>query len=417
MKYKFLSVLTIVIALITLSQFVITVSADPAVMIYDYTLSPEIFMPGDTGVLTLTVKNAETAATYVSSSTTNTYTYTSTDTIGATITNIGITSAYNGNKEVKAKLNYEDVGYIAPGSSFDIEFEILADENITEGLYFPKVNIDLEESNVEDVCYPIKVKVSNESVDLVATDVPSKISVSGSTDITLTAVNNREASVDAVTITPQDADGFQFVQDSVFVGSLDSYSSSEVSFSIIPSKTGTTNLTFEISFKNGDNLHSKTLEIPIEIIETLDVSPVIYNIPTSIAKGESGKLRLEVYNAKNEAISGVIVTPSFIDENIGISPSEYFIGSMDPDDVFSASFDVYTGGLEIGTEYTVEFKVSFKQDDNYYETPSVSSSFKVVKPVDKNQVDIPCFSGIILLIVTIVAIVLYYIFKRRRIAR
>ena len=310
MRNKCLPVLVIICILAAFFFFLPSVSADPAVMIYSYTLSPEVFMPGDSGVLTLIVKNAETTATYAHTSTSGTTSTVVTDNIGATISNIWISSANDGNgKYVKAKLNYEDVGYLTPTNSIMIEFEIIADANITEGLYFPKVRVDVEETNFEDVTYPVKVKVSNSTVDLIGTDVPSKISVSGSTDITLTAINNRGASVDAVIVTPDEIDGVEFVQDSVFVGELESYSSQDATFSIIPSETGVKNLSFVISFKNGNNTHINTLVFPIEVIETLDVAPVLYSIPSTIGQGSTSKVRLEVYNAKTESISGVIVTP------------------------------------------------------------------------------------------------------------
>jgi len=412
MKRKYLSVLTMVFTFFILPLFLPTVVADPAVMIYDYTLSPEVFMPGDNGVLTLTVKNAETTNTYAVTTTSSSTSITITDTIGATICNIWINSVNDGNgKYVKAKLNYEDVGYLAPTNSITIEFEITADANITEGLYFPKVRVDVEETNFEDVTYPVKVKVSNFTVNLIGTDVPSKISVSGSTEITLTAVNNREASVDAVTIIPDEIDGVEFVQDSIFVGELGSYFSEDVIFSIIPSEAGVKNLSFQVSFKNGDNIHTNTLVIPIEVVETLDVAPVLYSSSSTIRKGSSSKIRLEVYNAKTESISGVIVTPI---TDVKISPTQYFIGSMDADDVFSASFNVYTSDLEIGSEYNVDFKVSFKQGDNYYETPTVSSSFKVVKPTAQSNAGGISLIAVLFFVIIVVALYLFYRWKKRR---
>jgi len=102
---------------------------------------------------------------------------------------------------------------------------------------------------------------------------------------------------------------------------------------------GQKNLSFNLSYKNGDNQHYETLDLPIEIIEVLDVSPILTNMPLTIKKGKSSRIGLEVYNAKTETITGVIITPI---TNATVIPSQYFIGSMDPDDVFSASFDIYS---------------------------------------------------------------------------
>jgi len=411
MKSKCYSILTIIIALLTLSLFSPMVCANPSIIVYDYTLSPEVFMPGDSGVLTLTIKNAEATSTCAHTSTSGSSSTVTTDTIGATIDDVSISPVSSGDKQIKAEATYRDLGYLAPSTSFDIEFEIVADANITEGLYFPKVLIDVEESYFEDVSYPFKVRVSNSSVDLIQTDVSSKISVSGSTDITLTTINNREASVDAVTVTPVKIDGMEFLQDSIFVGELDSYSSQDVTISLIPTQIGVYNLTFDISFKNGDNLHTNSLVIPIEVVETLDVAPVLYSSSSTIGKGSSSKIRLEVYNAKTESISGVIVTPI---TDVKISPTQYFIGSMDADDVFSASFNVYTSDLEIGSEHDIDFKVSFKQGDNYYETPAVGSSFKVVKPTAQSDGGGISLIAILFFVIIVVALYLFYRWKKRR---
>ena len=414
MRKRCLPVLIIVILLAAIFLFIPICSADPALTVYSYSLSPEIFMPGDNGVLTLTIKNAETTNTYASTATSGSNSVTATDNVGATIANIYIESDSDSYKKyVKAVDNFDDIGYITPTNTITIDFELRADVNITEGLYFPIVVIDVEESGYEDANYPVKVKVSNSSVDLIKASIPSKVSMSGSTDITLTAVNNRDASVNAVTITPQQIDGVEFVQDSIFVGDLESYSSEDVTFSIIPSETGVKNLTFDISFKNGDNLHSNYLDLSVEVIETLDVAPVLYSFPSTISKGTSSKVRLEVYNAKSDSISGVLVTPV---SEVTVSPSQYFIGSMDADDVFSASFDVITDDLDIGSEYSINFKVSFKQGDNYYETPAVSSSFKVIKPVESGGGEMNLIF-ITIFIIIIIGLFLFYRLKKRKTVR
>ena len=102
--------------------------ADPAVMIVDYELVPEVLILGDSAVLTLTITNAETInaetiATIARTTTSGSTTTVTTDTIGATIDNIWITPAYDGDKRVRAKLNYDDVGHVSAGASFTICFE------------------------------------------------------------------------------------------------------------------------------------------------------------------------------------------------------------------------------------------------------------------------------------------------------
>jgi hypothetical protein len=399
----------IIILSLFLNIFLIpSISADPTVIIDNYSLYPEVFMPGDSGILTITVTNAETTNTVQTTSTSGSSSTVKTDTVGATIENIWIVYATDGTHKIKATKNYEDVGDLAPASSIDINFKIIAEENITEGLYFPIARVNVE--TYDDVSFPIPIKVSNATVDLLLTDVPSRISKSGSTLVTVTTVNSRENSVDGVTIIPESSDGIEFTPNSVFVGTLESDASSEASFSIKPKDVGSYNISFNVQFKNGDNVHTEQMPYSIQVVETLDVAPVLTSIPSKIEMGKSTRVSLEVYNAKTQSISGVIVTPI---TEVKVSPSQYFIGSMDPDDVFSASFDVSSEDLEYGN-YTIGFKVSFKQDNEYYETPIVISTISII-PQTRNASEgsLLFVLGVIIIVILFILIFGFYFNKRR----
>ena len=413
-----------------ISLYIPNVQASPAVMISQYQLSPEILMPGDTAVLTLQVRNAETVATQTTVSGSSLYDSTTTvRTLGVDINNIWIVAAQSGGKQIRATSNYEDIGYLAAGASIEINFKLVVDKNMSEGIYFPVVNVDV--SGGTDVIYPLLVKVSNASVDLLSTSVPSKISKGGTTKLTITAVNKRENAVKDVIITPH-GDGVEFVPQSYFIGSLATETSEDVVFSVKPIETEVSNISFSVTYKNGDNLHTNSLIAPLSVIEALDVAPIITNFPLSITKGGSARISIEVYNAKTEKITGVLITPIC---NVTVIPSQYFIGSMDPDDVFSASFDIYADTVGYGTQI-IGFTVSFKQGNDYYETPVVSKSFSVVSgpgqsyqssssssSTSGSSSGMPqtpsllttCLTPLIIIIVVIIVVVILYVrWKKRR---
>jgi len=411
-----------------ISLYILTVQANPAVMISQYQLSPEILMPGDIAVLTLQVKNAETVATQTSTSISGGESTIIVHTLGVDIDKIWIDPATSGAKQIRATASYTDIGYLAAGASIEVNFKLLVDKNMSEGIYFPIVNVDV--SGGTDVIYPLLVKVSNASVDLLSTSVPSKISKGGTTDLTVTAVNKRENAVNEVIITPH-GDGVEFAPQSYFIGSLAAETSEDVVFSAKPIETGGSNVSFSVSYKNGDNLHTNSLVAPLSVIEALDVAPIITNFPLSITKGGSSRISIEVYNAKTEKITGVLVIPIC---NATVIPSQYFIGSMDPDDVFSATFDIYADTVGYGTQI-IGFKVSFKQGNDYYETPLVSKSFSVVSgPGQSYQSSgsssstsgssglsqtssllTTCLAPLIIVIVVIIVVILLYMrWKKRR---
>jgi len=402
-------------------------SANPAIMIQNYQLSPEILMPGDTAVLTLQVRNGETVATQTTTSVYGGDTTATVHTLGATIDEIWIDPAQSGGKQIRATSNYENVGYLAAGAGIDINFKLIVDANMEEGMYFPIANIDVNGGT--DVQYPLLMKVSNSTIDLLQTSVPSKISEGGATQITITVVNKRENAVSNVLITPQ-GENVEFVPSSYFLGSLAAKTSQDVVFSLKPIGTGAQNLRFDVSYKNGDNLHTNSLIVPVTIVPTLDVAPIITNFPISITKGGSSRISVEVFNAKTEKITGVLITPI---SNATVIPSQYFIGSMDPDDVFSASFDIYPGSISYGTQI-IGFTVSFKQGNDYYETPVESKTFEVVSGpgvsyqasgsttsqsgsngLGQTPTLLTCLTPLIIIIVVAIVLVLLYMrWKKRR---
>ena len=381
MKNKYFVELITASILITMSILNPPITAEPSIIITNYEIYPQIFMPGDRGILTLTIQNTETSSTTTESHGDVSDSITVVENNGVVINRIWINRVYddNGNKiaSMEGLTGYEDLGNIAPGTSFKVSFGIIVDTNMTEGYYFPSVNIDLKNDiygNYEDVSFPIEMRISNETVDLISTNVPTKISIGGSTDISFSVINKRKNSIDNIIISSGEDTDLDISPTSIFIGSLEQGKSEDILLSIKPDEMGKKMLSLNLSYMNGDNPHYENYTIPIEIVDILDVAPILTDMPLSIKKGGSARIGLEVYNAKTEPITGVIITPI---TNATVIPSQYFIGAMDPDDVFSASFDIYTDMLDYGN-HTIKFKVSFKQGYEYYETPSIIHLFRVV---------------------------------------
>ena len=93
--------------------------------------------------------------------------------------------------------------------------------------------LGLEES-YEDITFPIEVRVSNETVDLISKNVPTKISVGGSTDILFSIVNKRKNNVDSVIISSAEDNDLDFSPNSIYIGSLESGKSEDIILSINP---------------------------------------------------------------------------------------------------------------------------------------------------------------------------------------
>jgi len=377
------------------------VQANPSIIISSYTLDPQIFMPGDQGILSLTIRNAETTATRTST----TDSTTTVATVGARINNIRVEPVYAGTKTIRVQTDYDDVCYLAPTASIQLHFKLTVDQGFPEGMYFPVVEIDVE--SYDDVAFPILINVSNTTIQLLPTHVPSTMSQSGSTEISLTVINNRHAPVNNVIVSSQSTNGTTISPEQMYLGTLPADSSQKISFTVNPKQTGKQNLSFILSYDNGDNAHTETMVFSTTVINTLDVAPILYSVPSVISKGSVEKIRLEVYNAKTESLTGVLITPI---TDAKVSPSQYFIGSMDPDDAFSASFDLSTENLDVGT-YSISFIVTFKQGMEYYTTTPVDATFSIVEE-QQNGFPFLMIFGIIA-VVAIILLILIFWFRRR----
>jgi hypothetical protein len=372
-----------------------TVLADPAVIIDSYDLSPAVLMPGDTALLTIHLKNAELPNT-------------PTTTTGAILNSVSITPAIDGQRQIYATKTYDDVGLLAPAASLDLPFVLRCNQTMPDGLYFITVNVDV--NTYTDVNYPIAIQVQNTSLSLVAKDAPTTFSQSGTTNITLTVSNPRTAEVQSTTITPQPIPGITWDTDHVFLGTLAAGTTRDVHFSLHAASTGPVNLTFTASYSTGPNTHTTSLTLPVNVESTLEVAPVIAGIPSTVAQGTKARISLEVYNAKDVSVSGVLVIP--VSDNM-VYPSQYFIGTMEPDDVFSASFDIPTTNLSVGN-HDVSFIVSYKQGTTYYQTPPVTAGFTVTTANPAGGQGGALLTGAIVFILIILVVGVFLVWSRRR---
>ena len=396
MRNHYTQVITLTILTLTLSILsAAIVKADPAVIIDSYDLSPAILMPGDTALLTIHLKNAELPNT-------------PTTTTGAILNSVSITPAIDGQRRIYATKSYDDVGLLAPAASLDLPFVLRCNQTMPDGLYFITVNVDV--NTYTDVNYPIAIQVQNTSLSLVAKDAPTTFSQSGTTNITLTVSNPRTAEIQSLDITPQPLPGITWDTDHVFLGTLAAGASRDVHVSLHSASTGPINLTFTASYHTGPNTHTTSLTIPVNVESTLEVAPVVAGIPSTVPQGTKARVSLEVYNAKGVSVSGVLVIP--VSGNT-VYPSQYFIGTMEPDDVFSASFDIPTTNLSVGS-HDVSFIVSYKQGTTYYQTPPVTAGFTVTTARPTGGSGGMLLSGAIIFVLIILVVGVYLVWSRRR---
>ena len=385
----FIATLFTAVFLLLLVTVTVTTTASaaegPAVMIVDYGVEPEVLMPGDTGTITVTIKNMDTKSSETKTTTTTSTGYTSsttrTSTISAEIETIRLSSR-SGEiewlREGFQRTEYYNVGALGLGEGITISLPIKAAAYARDGTYFPDVYIEVD--NGENVRFPVRVKVDSSKVEILEKDIPSEISLSESKEIAIVVVNNRPNSVRGVNVEIKSKSaGLEFTPERIFIGDLAAYEQRAVNFTLTPLFEGDNDIYFEAEYKNGDNVHHSEFTSSVLVRSIADVKLILVNAPEFVFKEDVAKIEFDVANGMAKDIKAVSVVPAI--EGLRILPSEYFIGDMEVGDVFSASFDVYTSNLHIG-DTEIPFKLVFRDvdTDKRHETAGYEVHIAVREP-------------------------------------
>lgn len=375
-----------------------TTETSPTVAVTNYSIDPAIFSPGDKGTLTVTITNIGTSSETTTTTTTGVSGSTSTTStleLKTKIEDVRIysTSIKSVGAERQKRIIYDDPGALSPGESITLTFPIEAD--VPDGKYFPEIRVTVEDG--VNVRYPVPITVDSSTVELNCIDIPEDFSRKSSHLIQLGVANTRPNPVNGVRVTPR-AENFEFTPDSIFIGEMNSNEEVTANFTVTPLGVGVGEITFQLEYRNGDNIHTSTLDKIVEVVERDDLRVIVASYPESIPRGGSGTIELDIANGRSSDISSVRVIP--IAEALTISPSEVFIGDMEQDDIFSAEFDIRA------TSATSEFeKITFNAvfrdlgNDKLYETDPVTVTIRI----EEDEKDTPAFSLLSILVGLLIA--------------
>ncbi|NAS89161.1 hypothetical protein C4E24_05420 [ANME-1 cluster archaeon AG-394-G21] len=411
-----------VAALILLATAIVSAIDGPAVMVTSYTVEPEALMPGDTGTITLTIKNideqsSETVET-VSGIGSQSTKKQSKSSISAEIETIRLSSRSSDIEwlsEGSRRTEYYNVGALGPGEGLEISIPIKAADYARDGTYHPEVYIEVE--NGENVRFPVCVKVDSSEVELLETDVHPEISLSESKQIGLVVANNRPNSVSGVNVhVKAKTEEIEITPKQIFIGGLAADEKRVVNFTLTPLSAGDIDISFDATYKNGDNVHHNDLESSVLVKSIADVKLILVNAPEFVYKGDIAKIEFDVANGMAKDIKAVSVKPAIVGETGGVRllPSEYFIGDMEVGDVFSASFELYTVDLDVG-DTEIPFKLVFRDldTDKRYEIPGYDVHVEVKEP-QEGELPIYLFIAALLVIIVVAAGLVWVKRKRGR---
>jgi hypothetical protein len=344
----------IAVAMILLATFSFTGSATTEIrptLTLDYSIEPEVFMPGDMGTITVTLSNMATGEIYVKEDD---------ETLDM---NAYIASAsLNGNNNLEIlDTSYTDIGLLGPGDTLKLTFNVKVPDNATTGVHFVDLTI-VGGSNMYDLNYRIPIKVDDRNVKVIMSNFPSTLMNEVST-ISVDVVNRRPNDVTSVIVTPY-AEGMTFSPSDYFVGSIPkgNKSTATFTFNTMSSEEGNTEVTFTSSYFNGDNLHySSTASKEVRIIKQ---SPLVFTGIEIESSGNKYTLSGDLNNFGITDAKNVMVS---IEDTEGIEPlqpyANYFIGTLEADDFSSFELSARVTSQNVTS---IPIIIEFRDPDNAY---------------------------------------------------
>lgn len=370
----------IIFSLLLISSLLTFSSAQQStISIVSHSISPEVLMPGDSGTLQITLKNTGSSPVKIT---------------GASLYGGVLKSDY---------VNYQHIGWLGAQETITLSFPVRAGE-VPDGIYYPQVVISIEGG--ESFVFPIPVRVDSSSPELHLSDIsssaPFSIVRNEVTEISLELVNPRDNSLESITISPE-IQNAEILPEKVFIGSLEGHSSETMKFRIrVDDSFSEESLKFRVHYRNGENEHENLFEFPVRILSSSS-SVRLIPVETRIFGSPSDEISIEldVANSLSSEISSVTV----IALSEKLSPREYYIGKMNPDDVFTAGFRVH--GSEINGSETFRFVVRYVENG----IPRESSPVEVTVTIrDEGSQISPLLYASALLAVILVA---FYLRRRK----
>jgi hypothetical protein len=290
-------------------------------------LDPEVYFPYETGTVTVELANSGN------------------QTISLSYPNI-----LENHFRVMNSNTYNTVIRLGPGAKMIYSFLISADA--PDGTYFPLFTVSTTQSG--SISYPFKIQVDSKNLKAIIADKPDIFSIGKKSTVNLSIVNPRNSALTNILITPQGA-GFEVSPSQKFVSSLNSGSSMEIPFQVTPARES--DLTFHVSYQNGDNDHTTDVVLPLNIGEDKKAAvPVVNNIEV-VSQGSIYKITGDVSNVGITDAKSMVLT--VINPAKAVEPYPYYaIGSLASDDFSSFELNFAANDLS-----SVPLQIQWKDAD------------------------------------------------------
>ncbi|MDH7593697.1 MAG: hypothetical protein QHG99_04985 [Methanomicrobiales archaeon] len=350
--------------------------AGPQLMVTGTNVQPEVFMKGDTGTVTLMVKNNGDSGVQVNRAT-----------------------MYGGAFSVMSD-PYPTVGWLGAGNSISFTFTIRAGNE--DGIFYPRFVLELTDGTAIRHVIPVRVESSDLTISLVKK--PDYITIGRTASYTLEIGNPRPNAVSGVQVIPE-GQGFEVTPTRYFIGSLESDHTASVDFQVMPERIS--QMRFRVIFKNGVNEHQNSLLVPVVPSENKKAAEIHVTNLVSVQEGERFRLTGDVSNAGLERANSVVIRTEA--PAVPVDPFRiYVVGSLEPDDF--SSFE-----LTFRTPRSTQIPIVVEYKDAEGNRIATTSYVDVTAAPLSEEGGIISKFGLVLvwLLVIVVVIVIVYSWRRR----
>jgi len=345
---------TIILLSVLLTLFLPYASADTEIrptITVNYSIDPGVLMPGDTGTVTVELRNMASGEVYVQEDD---------ETFDM---NAYIASAtLEGNKAIKILDGIQtDVGLLGPGDYIRLTFNIKANENASNGMHFLELEV-VGGSDMYNLNYRIPVKVDDRDLKIIVSDMPPTLMREYST-INVEVVNLRPNDITGVIVNPKGND-IGFFPANVFVGTIAGGNKSTATFTLntMVSTRGNKEMQFSTSYFNGDNLHtSSDTNYSIDVV---DQSALILSALEVENTGNVYSITGDINNFGTTDAKNVMISVMATDNVTPVQPYEkYFVGTLESDDFSSFELSASTQGSNVDE---IPLLIEFRNTNNAY---------------------------------------------------
>ena len=304
-----------------------SVDAAAQVCVTNVTLDPEVLYPYEECAISVTLTNSGTSAVGLSHP----------DLLSDKI-------------HVKTLDSWDTMSYIGAGATMTYTFVVTADP--PDGTDYALFTVGTKSGT--SIHYPIRIKVDSREIQSTVSGKPTTFSQGEDEAVNLTLINVRSGTLKNILVTPS-GNGIEVQPSQQYVYSLSGHDSVDVPFTV---KAGQdSNLTFHVSYMNGDAEHTLDTVLPVTLDhDTTSVVPVINNLALT-SKGSYYDLTGDITNSGVTDAKGLVVTVGSPAKGTETYP-EYAIGSLASDD--SGSFELTFTSADLSS---VPLIISWKNAD------------------------------------------------------